>query len=132
MKIIKVSLPSGSKMKQATQDGDTLVVEFEERFEPKDGDIVYNDMAESTSIFKSQTEKGSTIYAGITYNGDIFIDERGWSFPTRLANQKETFTFFDALKGKGVRWNPEEKKIEIEMESETGRIILDSARQRQY
>jgi hypothetical protein len=36
MKIIKVSLPSGSKMKQATQDGDTLVVEFEERFEPKD------------------------------------------------------------------------------------------------
>jgi hypothetical protein len=81
-------------------------------FIPKDGDVVYNDRKKSTSIFKSQTEYGSTIYAGIDSDGHVFIDERGWSSPTRLANQKETFTFFDALKGKGVRWNAEKKKIE--------------------
>jgi hypothetical protein len=116
MKTIKLSLPKGSKVKQ---NGDELIVEVEEVFELQDGDIVYwesiNYNIHGIMIFKGYP-KTNRHYANFFLNsGSLSIDsyiENSASKRFEIATKEQEKILFDALKGKGVRWNPEKKKIE--------------------
>lgn len=82
-------------------------------WEPKDGDIVFNERNESISIFKETVSNTSTkIYCGINQLQEFYENIKSWSRPTRFATDSEKQLLFDKLAEQGLRWNAEEKKIE--------------------
>lgn len=122
----KIQLPKGKKVTMTNVDFEngvmTVNVELENRkeqkYEPKDGDVVY-----SPGIFDGVI----AIYAGTNETGGIMtyaelqgqhlqtvISEIGWGYTSdyRPANETEKQLLFNALAEQGKRWNAEKKCIE--------------------
>ena len=121
-KTYKITLPKGAKVNHAiTQSVNGILevtVNMEQKYVPKDGDVVY-----SPGTFDGVI----AIYAGTNETGGIMtyaalhgqrlqtvISERGWGYTKNFspATEAEKQRLFDALAKNGKRWNAEKKQIE--------------------
>ena len=94
----------------------------EEKWKPKDGDILFGDKTYYTSacvvIYAGVNENGSIkSYAGLNLgNGKLIakFTEIGFGFIKwyRTATEKEKQRLLDALAKAGYNWNPEKKELE--------------------
>lgn len=101
----KFKIPAGCK---ATIKDNQIVIEQEEEF--KDGDILISNQ-KRVLIFSNYRGDYKSIFD--SYFDSINDQNSGWftrSF--RLATDEEKQEFFDTLKTKGLRWNPETKQME--------------------
>lgn len=126
MKEIKLTIPEGCKTVTIKMDGEQVITEFEpkeEKWTPKDGDILYGkSITENIIIYKGTNEHGAVLsYAGIvSFLGvdRLFICQNlytGFGHTidyTRYATEEEKQRLFDALAKEGKRWNAEKKQIE--------------------
>ena len=127
----KIQLPKGKKVTMTNVDFEdgvmTVNVELENRkvqkYEPKDGDILYGDsLTRNIIIYKGTNERGAVLsYAGLASFSGInrlaICDETNLGFGyaseyTRYATDEEKQLLFDALAKEGKRWNPETKQID--------------------
>lgn len=116
-------LPKNEEVKNTNvrvENGELIVeVEFEDKFEPKDGDFcvtkngcifIYN------SNYKLRSNALLGYYVGIDCYNDITINEDdrfGFSDVVRRATEKEKSSFLERLEKEcHKRWNPETKKLE--------------------
>lgn len=126
MKEIKLTIPEGCKTVTVKMDGEQVITEFEpkdEKWTPKDGDILYGkSITENIIIYKGTNEHRAVLsYAGIVqflgvdklsicqypYTGFGYAIEY-----TRYATEEEKQRLFDALTKECKRWNAEKKQIE--------------------
>ena len=117
-KIYKITLPKGANIDTVETNADNGVLEvtvgFENKYVPKDGDVV-------------SCKKTIVIYAGTNETGGIMthaalheqrlqtvVSERGWGYTSdyRPANEAEKQLLSNALAKQGKRWNAEKKCIE--------------------
>lgn len=120
-KTYKYQLPQNKEVKGTNvriENGEILVdVEFEEKFEPKDGDFCISDNG-YVFIFKNEFtsnhfERSASCYYGIDANGNLdynlfYIIEHG-----RYATEQEKANFLERLeKEYHKRWNAETKQLE--------------------
>lgn len=126
MKEIKLTIPEGCKTVTIKMDGEQVITEFEpkeEKWTPKDGDILYGkSITENIIIYKGTNEHGAVLsYAGIV--SFLGVDRLSISqYPhigfghtieyTRYATEAEKLRLFDALAKERKRWNAEKKQIE--------------------
>lgn len=117
-KTYKITLPKGANISivETNESNGVLevTVDMEQKFVPKDGDVVScNDVV--------------AIYAGTNGTGGIkthaalhgqrlqtVVCEKGWGYTSdyRPATEAEKQRLFDALAKQGKRWNAEKKQIE--------------------
>lgn len=127
MKEIKLTIPEGCKTVTMKVDGEQVITEFEpkeEKFEPKDGDILFGIVwgVKSIIIFNGVNDSGGVLaYAGLIYGfgkSQLFVDKKpgnGYGMfhnYTRYATEDEKKLLFDALAKEGKRWCAEKKQIE--------------------
>lgn len=85
----------------------------EKTWEPKDGEVCYNEDNESISIFKdADSDIRSSVHCGIDHLCRFYTNSTLWSYPDRPATPSESQLLFDKLAEAGYRWNAEEKKVE--------------------
>ena len=124
MKEIKLNIPEECKTITIKVDGEKVTTEFEpkEKFEPKDGDILYGDSITKNIIIYKGTNKLGAVrsYAGLV----LFLGETlsipnesytGFGYTkdyTRYATEEEKQLLFDKLSEEGYRWNAEKKELE--------------------
>lgn len=131
-KTYKITLPKGAKVYTIDAKADdgvlNVTVNLEQKYIPKDGDIVYaqweGDRSNYKWIFiykKSLTDpyKNCDVYAylGIERNGktvsELHFDDHCTSQELlRPATEAEKQRLFDALAKEGKQWNAEAKQIE--------------------
>ena len=131
MKEIRLNIPDGAikVTVEIGEDGTAVAryekpeVNVEEKFQPKDGDILYrNSLTENIVIYKGTNERGAILsYAGMTtFLGidkvSVFqTPSTGYGLTKdyiRPATEAEKQRLFDALAKKGKRWNADKKCIE--------------------
>ena len=131
MKEISMRIPDGTRKVtvEIGDDGEAAIryekpeVNVEEKFHPKDGDILYgNSLTENIVIYKGTNERGAILsYAGMTTflgidNVSVFqTPSIGYGLIKdyiRPATEAEKQRLFDALAKKGKRWNADKKCIE--------------------
>ncbi len=126
MKEIKLTIPEGCKTVTVKVDGEEVITEFEpkeEKWTPKDGDILYGkSITENIIIYKGTNEHGAVLsYAGMTtFLGidkvSVFqTPSIGYGLTKdyiRPATEAEKLRLFDALAKERKRWNAEKKQIE--------------------
>lgn len=124
MKEIKLNIPEGCKAVIVKVGGEKVTTEFElkEKFEPKDGDILYGDsITKNIIIYKGTNKLGEVLsYAGLV----LFLGETlsipnesytGFGYTkdyTRYATEEEKQLLFNALDKAGYCWNAEKKEVE--------------------
>lgn len=132
-KTYKINLPKGMTIKPGSidycYDNDRLNISVElekERYEPKDGDVVYAKVRHNDNdaifIYKKTVENRIYGYAGYNIGYDKMVDMHGFAYITpniigdlieyRPATEKEKKLLFDKLAEAGKKWNPETKNIE--------------------
>ena len=121
-KTYRITLPKGAKVNHTiTQSVNGILevtVNMEQKYVPKDGDVVYSPGISDGVI---------AIYAGTNETGGIMtyaalheqrlqtvISESGWGYTKNFspATEAEKQRLFDALAKEGKRWNAEKKCIE--------------------
>lgn len=131
MKEIRLRIPDGAikVTVEIGEDGTAVAryekpeVNVEEKFQPKDGDILYgNSLTENIVIYKGTNERGAILsYAGMTtFLGidkvSVFqTPSTGYGLTKdyiRPATEAEKQRLFNALAKEGKRWNAEKKCIE--------------------
>ena len=131
MKEIRLNIPDGAikVTVEIGEDGTAVAryekpeVNVEEKFQPKDGDILYgNSLTENIVIYKGTNERGAILsYAGMTtFLGidkvSVFqTPSTGYGLTKdyiRPATEAEKQRLFNALAKEGKRWNAEKKQIE--------------------
>lgn len=120
MKEIKLTIPEGCKTVTVKMDGEQVTMEFEpkeEKFEPKDGDIIafgINPNRLSVGIFhKFNGRSGHESYVVLRSSSEICFNEGDLVINNiRPATEEEKQRLFDALARKGKRWNAKKKQIE--------------------
>ena len=131
MKEIRLNIPDGTRKVtvEIREDGTAVAryekpeVNVEEKFQPKDGDILYgNSLTENIVIYKGTNERGAILsYAGMTtFLGidkvSVFqTPSTGYGLTKdyiRPATEAEKLRLFDALAKEGKRWNADKKCIE--------------------
>lgn len=125
-KTYKFELPQNKELKSANtrvEDGKLFVdVEFQEKFDPKDGDFLY---CEKCGVFicRSNSPYEGTLraYVGIGSRGQIveqpelFVSETYWCWINhcRYATPEEKSAFLERLEKEcHKKWNPEKKCLE--------------------
>ena len=125
MKEIRLNIPDGAikVTVEIGEDGTAVAryekpeVNVEEKFQPKDGDIIAFGMVLynlSVGIFHRFADDDDTHedYVTLSSNG-IHFNEGCWVTENmRPATEAEKLRLFDALAKKGKRWNAEKKCIE--------------------
>lgn len=124
MKEIRLSIPEGCQAVTVKVDGGKVVTEFEpkeEKWEPKDGDILFCDKTDYTSacvvIYAGVNEDGTIkSYSGLNLgDGKLTakFNERGFGFikEFRPATEEEKQRLFKAIAKEGYQWNPEKKNL---------------------
>ena len=118
-KTYKITLPKDAKVYtiDAKANGGVLnvTVNLEQKYVPKDGDIVTNSIGVIAIYAGTNETEGIMTYAAL--NGQrlqTVVSERGWgcTFEYRPATEAEKQRLFDALAKQGKRWNAEKKCIE--------------------
>ena len=131
MKEIRLNIPDGTRKVtvEIREDGTAVAryekpeVNVEEKFQPKDGDILYgNSLTENIVIYKGTNERGAILsYAGMTtFLGidkvSVFqTPSTGYGLTKdyiRPATEAEKQRLFNALSKEGKRWNADKKCIE--------------------
>lgn len=125
MQEIKLNIPEGCKAVTVKVDGGKVITEFEpkeEKWKPKDGDILFCDKTDCTSacvVIYAGVNKDGAIksYSGLNLgNGKLTakFNERGFGFikEFRPATEAEKQRLLDALAKEGYRWNPDKKELE--------------------
>lgn len=114
----KIQVPDGCSAKIEQQDGFLVVVfeqKEEEKWEPKDGDIVTSKREVVAIYAQTDEDNGGIItYAGLSGRHLTIRTDMGWGYTEefRPASEEEKRRLFDALANVGKRWNAEEKRIE--------------------
>ena len=131
MKEIRLNIPDGTRKVtvEIREDGTAVAryekpeVNVEEKFQPKDGDILYgNSLTENIVIYKGTNERGAILsYAGMTTflgidKASVFqTPSTGYGLTKdyiRPATEAEKQRLFNALSKEGKRWNADKKCIE--------------------
>lgn len=125
-KTYKLELPQNKELKSANtrvEDGKLFVdVEFQEKFDPKDGDFLY---CKDCGVFicrgNSPYEGSLRAYIGINRGGELveqpelFLNTTYWCWmgDCRYATPEEKAAFLEKLEKKcHKKWNPEKKCLE--------------------
>lgn len=99
-----IAIPEGCKV--TIKDGSVV---FEKEFE--NGDVLCSAYTGTMVIFKEK-EKDSSRYFYSHYNTDRSSNKDWNSTAFRHATEEEKQLLFDKMKGQGLKWNAEEKKVE--------------------
>ena len=118
-KTYKITLPKGAKVNHTiTQSVNGILevtVNMEQKYVPKDGDIVTNSIGVIAIYAGTNILKGAKTYTAL-YEGRLDTDFKpiGWGgiSDLRPATEAEKQRLFDALAKEGKRWNAEKKRIE--------------------
>ena len=118
-KTYKITLPKDAKVYtiDAKANGGVLnvTVNLEQKYIPKDGDIVTNSIGVIAIYAGTNVIKGIKTYTAL-YEGRLDTDFKpvGWGgiSDLRPATEAEKQRLFDALAKEGKRWNAEKKCIE--------------------
>ena len=118
-KTYKITLPKDAKVYtiDAKANGGVLnvTVNLEQKYVPKDGDIVTNSIGVIAIYAGTNETEGIMTYAALHEQRlQTVVSERGWgcTFEYRPATEAEKQRLFDALAKHGKRWNAEKKCIE--------------------
>ena len=116
MEQLKINVPEGCTANIKKEDG-FLIVTFEqkkeEKWRPKDGDIVTGRTG-TIAIYAGTNEHGAIItYAGLNMHLTLRKGPGwGYTYDYRPATEEEKQRLFDALAKEGMQWNAEKKRIE--------------------
>ena len=116
MEQMKINVPEGCTANIKKEDG-FLIVTFEqkkeEKWRPKDGDIVTGRTG-TIAIYDGTNEHGAIItYAGLNMHLTLRKGPGwGYTYDYRPATEEEKQRLFDALAKEGMQWNAEKKCIE--------------------
>lgn len=113
-------LPKGVRIKQTVtyvENGDLVAeVEFEDVFQPKDGDFLHDKYYDITVIYKETSKTGGIVtYVGINKNNIVPKTGLGFGMTKefRYATEEEKTNFLERLeKEYHLRWSAETKKLE--------------------
>lgn len=131
-KTYKITLPKGAKVYTIDAKADdgvlNVTVNLEQKYVPKDGDVVYAQWSGDRSsckwifIYKESLDDPYEncdvyVYLGIERNGkpisELYFDDNCSSQELlRPATEAEKQRLFDALAKEGKRWNAEKKRVE--------------------
>lgn len=131
-KTYKITLPKGANIDTVETNADNGVLEvtvgFEQKYVPKDGDVVYAQWEKGSRNYKwifiykkTETNPYSCCHFyvslgierdGKQISGLLFSDCSNAQELLRLATEAEKQRLFDALAMQGKRWNAEKKQIE--------------------
>ena len=118
-KTYKITLPKGAKVYHTiTQPVNGILevtVNMEQKYVPKDGDIVTSSRGIIAIYAGTNETEGIMTYAALHEQRlQTVVSERGWgcTFEYRPATEAEKQRLFDALAKHGKRWNAEKKCIE--------------------
>ena len=113
-KIMGVKIKNGEEMIDATiemVDGVMVVSPKVEKFEPKDGDVVFSGSS-LISIFKEMTSDTSLAAYAALSKGELKEEFEFWSASNvRPATEEEKKLLFDKLKEEGFEWDAEKKEL---------------------
>lgn len=113
-KIMEVKIKNGEEMIDATiemVDGVMVVSPKVEKFEPKDGDVVFSGSS-LISIFKEMTSDTSLAAYAALSKGELKEEFEFWSASNvRPATEEEKKLLFDKLKEEGFEWDAEKKEV---------------------
>lgn len=102
-----IAIPDGCKA--TIKDGEVVIEKEVQEF--KDGDVLCSAYNGTMVIFKEKEKDGSRYFYS-HYNTDS-SSNKGWnSAAFRHATEEEKQLLFDKMKGQGLKWNAEEKRIE--------------------
>lgn len=116
MEQLKINVPEGCTANIKKEDG-FLIVTFEqkkeEKWRPKDGDIVTGRTG-TIAIYAGTNEHEAIItYAGLNMHLTLRKGPGwGYTYDYRPATEEEKQRLFDALAKEGMQWNAEKKCIE--------------------
>lgn len=133
---MEVKIKQGEKMLDATiemVDG-VMVVSPKEKFEPKDGDIVYvKTNHENIIIYKEQTNKLGR-YVNYFNKQYLYIDTCDFCgsyaniIEIRPATEEEKKELFDKLAEEGYEWKPDTKElVKLKWKPKVGEIFYTIA-----
>lgn len=117
-KTYKISLPKGANISTVETNDNNGVLEvtvgFEQKYVPKDGDVV---SCNGIVVIYAGTNKTGGIMTYAALHGQrlqTVVSERGWGYTSdyRPANEAEKQLLFNALAEQGKRWNAEKKLVE--------------------
>jgi hypothetical protein len=99
-------------------NGVMVVSPKEEKYEPKDGDVVayMNTGIPTIYIYRAGTSRNTSYYAAYssiydkTYISNL-TDHLQGNQNIRLATEEETKILFDKIDAEGYEWNPDERKL---------------------
>ena len=93
------------------EDGVMIVSPKVEKFEPKDGDVVFSGSS-LISIFKEMTSDTSLAAYAALSKGELKEEFEFWSASNvRPATEEEKKLLFDKLKEEGFEWDAEKKEV---------------------
>ena len=112
---MEVKIKQGTNLIEATTemvDGVMVVSPKEEKFEPKDGDVVTSGcFYEVNSIFKLQSNEIAYKSHISLYEGKLHKDNSFMMKNIRPATEEEKQKLFDKLKEEGYEWDAEKKEL---------------------
>ena len=116
-KTYKITLPKGANIDTVETNADNGVLEvtvgFEQKYVPKDGDVVA--CVGAVAIYAGTNENGE-LKTYCAFNGMYLCIKMsdGWGYTSdyRPATEAEKQRLFDALAKHGKRWNAEKKCVE--------------------
>ena len=121
-KTYKITLPKGVKVNHTiTQNVNGVLevtVNMEQKYVPKDGDVVYDTswLGGAIAIYAGTNSTGCIMTYAVLYKQRLQTEvcEKGWGYTSdyRPATEAEKQRLFDALAKEGKRWNAEKKQIE--------------------
>ncbi len=126
MKEIRLSIPKGCKAVTVKVDGEKVTTEFEpkeEKWQPKDGDIIvykFGISKNNIGIFRKycgESKEGFPLHKDyVTLGGDteelFFNNETYIHDYIRPATEAEKQRLLDAIDKERYRWNPDKKELE--------------------
>ena len=121
-KTYKITLPKGVKVNHTiTQNVNGVLevtVNMEQKYVPKDGDVVYDTswLGGAIAIYAGTNSTGCIMTYAVLYKQRLQTEvcEKGWGYTSdyRPATKAEKQRLFDALAKEGKRWNAEKKCVE--------------------
>lgn len=99
------------------EDGVMIVSPKVEKFEPKDGDVIYIKASGEHIIIYKEHKYGIGRYVNFSNNEYLYIDskgivcDKGETEVIRPATEEEKKLLFDKLKEEGLTWDAEKKEV---------------------
>ena len=117
-KTYKITLPKGAKVYAIDAKADdgvlNVTVNIEQKYVPKDGDVVSDNY--TVAIYAGTNETGGIMTYTALHEQRLQTEvcKVGWGYTRnyRPATEAERQRLFDALAKQGKRWNAEKKRIE--------------------